>query len=250
MKALQDRLRRIETAVEATGLGLWEWDIASGALAWNASNRALFGVTHEAPLAIQDFAALVHPDDREIITAAYAKVAETPDGGVFTGEFRTAVEPGGRARWVQMCGRLIREPGAAGLVVGGNLDITDRKVAEERRSLILQELAHRAKNGIVVMMSIVDQTARQATSVKQFEAVLTARLQAMADSQDMVTQSAGRPAPLNDLLDRALAPFDRARFVLQLDDQFVYPDLHAGAHLVLRHYVNPVRHKFWTSLWH
>ncbi|MEO5719421.1 MAG: hypothetical protein ABIR29_12750 [Chthoniobacterales bacterium] len=43
-------------------------------------------------------------------------------------------------------------------------------------------------------------------------------------------------------------PLDPARYVLQLDDQFIYPDLYAGPHLVLRHYVNPVRHKFWTTL--
>jgi hypothetical protein len=43
-------------------------------------------------------------------------------------------------------------------------------------------------------------------------------------------------------------PLDAARYVLQLDDQFIYPDRYAGPHLVLRHYVNPVRHKFWTTL--
>jgi hypothetical protein len=43
-------------------------------------------------------------------------------------------------------------------------------------------------------------------------------------------------------------PFDPTKYVLQLDDQFVYPDQYAGAALALRHYVNPVRHKFWTSL--
>jgi hypothetical protein len=43
-------------------------------------------------------------------------------------------------------------------------------------------------------------------------------------------------------------PFDPSKYVLQLDDQFVYPDRYAGPSLALRHYVNPVRHKFWTSL--
>jgi len=43
-------------------------------------------------------------------------------------------------------------------------------------------------------------------------------------------------------------PFDSVKYVLQLDDQFIYPDRYAGAALALRHYVNPVRHKFWTSL--
>ena len=41
-------------------------------------------------------------------------------------------------------------------------------------------------------------------------------------------------------------PLDATRYVLQLDDQFIYPDRHASPYLVLRHYVNPVRHKFWT----
>lgn len=43
-------------------------------------------------------------------------------------------------------------------------------------------------------------------------------------------------------------PFDPARYILQLDDQFVWRDSYAGAGVALRHYVNPVRHKFWTSL--
>ncbi len=37
-------------------------------------------------------------------------------------------------------------------------------------------------------------------------------------------------------------------FVLQLDDQFVYSDRYADQDLILRHYVNPVRHKLWNSM--
>jgi hypothetical protein len=43
-------------------------------------------------------------------------------------------------------------------------------------------------------------------------------------------------------------PFDPAKYVVQLDDQCVFADRYAGASLALRHYVNPVRHKFWTSM--
>jgi hypothetical protein len=39
--------------------------------------------------------------------------------------------------------------------------------------------------------------------------------------------------------------FDPAKYIVQLDDQFVYQDRHAGPTVALRHYVNPVRHKFW-----
>jgi hypothetical protein len=44
------------------------------------------------------------------------------------------------------------------------------------------------------------------------------------------------------------APLDPVKFVLQLDDQFELSDRYASPGLVLRHYVNPVRHKFWSTL--
>ena len=44
--------------------------------------------------------------------------------------------------------------------------------------------------------------------------------------------------------------FDPHKFVLQLDDQTIYRDRHAGPSIAMRHYVNPVRHKLWTTLAH
>jgi hypothetical protein len=44
------------------------------------------------------------------------------------------------------------------------------------------------------------------------------------------------------------SPLDDRKYVLQLDDQFVYGDRYACRDLALRHYVNPVRHKFWTTI--
>ncbi|MDQ6625244.1 MAG: hypothetical protein M3Y69_03755 [Verrucomicrobiota bacterium] len=44
------------------------------------------------------------------------------------------------------------------------------------------------------------------------------------------------------------SPLDPSNYVLQLDDQFVYRDAYADQRIVLRHYVRPVRHKFWTTL--
>lgn len=44
------------------------------------------------------------------------------------------------------------------------------------------------------------------------------------------------------------APFDPRKYILQLDDQFEFPDRYASDSIVLRHYVNPVRHKLWTQL--
>ena len=43
-------------------------------------------------------------------------------------------------------------------------------------------------------------------------------------------------------------PFDPRKFVVQRDDEFVYRDRHVGPSIAMRHYVTPVRHKFWTPL--
>ncbi|HST29772.1 MAG TPA: hypothetical protein VLK27_02910 [Chthoniobacterales bacterium] len=45
-------------------------------------------------------------------------------------------------------------------------------------------------------------------------------------------------------------PFDPQKFVLQLDDEFGYADHYASGALAIRHYVNPIRHKFWAAIGH
>jgi PAS domain S-box-containing protein len=209
---LKEQRRRLEAAVEATGLGLWEWDLRSGALTWTDRNRELFGLPPGAAVDITRYQELVHPDDRATIAEVYRVTSEKTDGGDFVFEHRTVCQPDEKPRWLQARGRVIKDEGGVKLVVGATLDITERKASEERRSLLMGELAHRAKNGIAVMMAIVAQTARGVGSVKEFEDVLMARLKAMADSQDLVTASGGRPVALSDVVATTLTPFDASRF--------------------------------------
>jgi len=44
--------------------------------------------------------------------------------------------------------------------------------------------------------------------------------------------------------------FDPHAFVLQADDEFIYRDRYANNSIAVRHYVNPVRHKFWAAIAH
>lgn len=48
--------------------------------------------------------------------------------------------------------------------------------------------------------------------------------------------------------ENAAVPLDPAKYVLQLDDQFLFRDRYASDDIALRHYVNPVRHKMWATL--
>jgi hypothetical protein len=43
-------------------------------------------------------------------------------------------------------------------------------------------------------------------------------------------------------------PLCSKRYVLSVEDQFIYPDKYAGKEIVMRHYVNDVRHKLWLNV--
>ena len=209
---LREQRRRLEVAVDATGLGVWEWDLEAGTLAWSERNKQLFGLPASGEVTLERYLALVHPEDLPRVQAAYQAARDRPNGGDYSLEHRV-VRPDGEIVWLQSTGRVSTDgQGGARLVVGTSLDITERKAAEERRSLVMGELAHRAKNGIAVMMAMVLQTGRGEDSVKVFKDLLMARLKAMADSQDLVTASGGGPVALADVIGKAVAPFDQGRF--------------------------------------
>lgn len=213
---LEAQRRRLEAAVEATGLGFWEWDVPNDRVIWSERNCAIFGLPPvRTSMTIERYNTLVHPDDLPIVREVYVKT-RAGGGGDFVVEHRTAYQPGGVTRWVEARGRLVQQGEGVTLVVGTTLDISERKANEDRRALLLAELAHRAKNGIQVMMGIVAQTSRGVESVQEFKDVLTARLKAMADSQDLVTASGDLRASLKDVVTTTLTPFGRGRF--EVDD--------------------------------
>lgn len=231
---LEAQRRNIEVAVAATGLGFWEWDIRANQLTWSPRNREIFGLPPDAPVNIQVYLAMIHPDDLDRTRQVFLDARDKPSGGEFSVEYR-AVAPNGQLRWILTRGRVITDGEGPRMFVGTTLDNTDRHEAEERRSLVMGELAHRAKNGLQVMTAIVQETARTAESVKGFEDVLVARIQAMAKSQDLVTASGGRPIRLSDLASETLTPFGLGRFEMEPDIEAltVQGDVAGGLALLL-----------------
>lgn len=43
-------------------------------------------------------------------------------------------------------------------------------------------------------------------------------------------------------------PFCSQKYILNVEDQFIYPDKFASSKIAMRHYVNDVRHKFWLNV--
>jgi PAS domain S-box-containing protein len=205
---LVEQRHRLAVAVEATRMGVWEWDVEADQVVWSDHNYRLFGLEPGSAISVERFLSLVHEDDRATVQAAFEQAWAKPDGGDYSVEHRI-ITPAGETRWILQHGRVSKAAGGTRLVVGTSLDITDRKEADERRSLMMGELAHRAKNGIAVLMAIVSQTARSQETVEGFVDLIMARLQAMANSQDLATASGGGPVALSDVIGKALSPFGK-----------------------------------------
>lgn len=95
-------------------------------------------------------------------------------------------------------GRVI---GAVNMLV----DITDRKHAEQEKTVLLRELAHRVNNTFAVIFAITQQSLRTATSPQAFAESFTGRLQALARAHNLLLARDWGGASLSELASTQLA---------------------------------------------
>ncbi|GAA0595711.1 hypothetical protein GCM10009416_37570 [Craurococcus roseus] len=131
--ALREGNERLTLATEATGVGIWDYDLVSGALRWDDRCKALFGLPPSAEVDYGTFLAGLHPDDRGTTDAAVQR-ALAPDGpGEYDIEYRTVGLEDRMERWIAAKGRAFFEgQGAARRAVrfvGTVRDIGERKAA-------------------------------------------------------------------------------------------------------------------------
>lgn len=86
---------------------------------------------------------------------------------------------------------------------------------QDRRQLLTHELAHRMKNTLSVVQSLVGQTLRDQPAVAS---KLSARLAALAATNDLLIKSEWRGANVTEILAGEFAPYDPARFHLDGGD--------------------------------
>ena len=93
-------------------------------------------------------------------------------------------------------------------MAGVSHDISDRKAAESHRDLLTKEMAHRVKNTLATVLSIVGQSLRQGSADPELAAVISKRLEALAGAHDVLTDRGWEEARLFDIVASATAPFD------------------------------------------
>jgi PAS domain S-box-containing protein len=130
--------QQVRLAQEVARIGTYEWDIQADVVRWTPEMEALYGLQPGGfGKTYADWAKLMHPDDRP---KAEEALRESLQHGVLETEFR-AIWPDGTVRWLAARGVLFR--GGAGKpvrLVGVNIDITERRKAEENTERLLVEL--------------------------------------------------------------------------------------------------------------
>ena len=156
MEALQASEQRVLLASESTSVGIWEWNIRTNAIRWDAQMFRIYGVppTDDGFVTYEMWIqALVHED----LAHHEASLRETVERqGQSTREFRILRGNDGEIRTIQGVEAVRPNPGGnAEWVVGTNLDITDRKRVEEelRRLAAEQSEADRRKDEFLATLA-------------------------------------------------------------------------------------------------
>jgi PAS domain S-box-containing protein len=201
-RALRESEETVRVAVTATGLGLWSWQEETG-VAVDEAWRRIHGLSPEdQPRTMEQVLQLVHDEDRAAIMAGLR--ALVVKGREVSGEFRI-VRPDRSVRWVLSRGAALRDDdGGIAKVVGGALDITERREVEERlRQTQMMEalgaltagLAHNFNNLLMTVLPNIEAAAREAPpqTLPRLAEAREATLRAVRLVRDLALVAGRRP---------------------------------------------------------
>lgn len=183
-RALRETRERLERqraeilfrlAAEAADIGVWELDIASGALWFDNGMRRLFGLGDHAPIPPLPEAAalLVMPEDLERVQQ---ELQDAIDGdGAFEYEHRVRHQGDGQPRWMAVKGRRVAGADGTSSLVGTMRDITEQRRRDEALARATDRLEER----------VAQRTRELATANAELQAQIEERGRVEATLQQM-----------------------------------------------------------------
>ena len=100
-------------------------------------------------------------------------------------------------------------------------DITEQKRAQERQSLLVNELNHRVKNTLAAIQSIARQTFAGASP--EMRELFDSRLVALSKAHNVLTDNSWNAAPISSVVWPAIEPFGSYRFQVAGEDLELHP---------------------------
>ena len=211
---------RLASALRAGRLGVLELDSRRRRARLDPTTRRLLGIA-EAQVGFDRLEQAIHPDDRPDFAARLALLGAGDGDGRMAIECRIAAAG---ERWVMVDGEHAadqpRAP-AGGVAVCIVQDISERRLAQRRQRMLIDELSHRVKNTLTMVQAIAMQTLQKHAERPARDAFLS-RIAAFARGHDLLAQRGGQGAPLDDIVRLAIAPFDPERFDLEAEGACVF----------------------------
>ncbi|WP_417477611.1 ATP-binding protein [Maricaulis sp.] len=143
---------RLAVALDASNLGVWEYDTRTRINTGDERMMALLGRSGQVSLTFDEWAAAIHPDDHEAIVAGTRTAMEV--GKEFSHAYRI-VRPDGSIRHVRSRGLLCERLDGSATVIGVTDDVTNdvQRAEELDRQRALAESASQAKSQFLTNMS-------------------------------------------------------------------------------------------------
>jgi PAS domain S-box-containing protein len=186
---------------------VFEWDAVTGQSqrSENAIHILGFEQSGMASPPRNDFLEHVHPDDRVSLKARMRELS--PGNPSYASSFRF-IRPDGLQVWLEETAR--GEFDATGQLLrlkGLMRNITERKVLEEHKNVLIAELDHRVKNVLALVSVIASRTQETSSSMAAFVAALDGRIKSMATAHELLSHRRWQGIPIAELVRRELAPY-------------------------------------------
>ena len=204
-QALAETERRLRLAQESAAIGTFDYDLRTGVLLWDDRARALFGLRAGVPVSYEDtFLPGLHADDHDRVAAAVTAVLDSKSSSEYDIVYRAIGLEDGVTRHIHSSGQTLVEDGRTVRFVGAMRDVTEQKESEERQQMLTRELQHRVKNTLAMVNALANQTLRRATNVQDGLAAFSARLIALGQAHDILTQTSWTSAPIAAIVANSL----------------------------------------------
>lgn len=97
--------RRFETAADAAGIGVWQWDLAPNTFDYSACAKAIYGFGPDHTLTYEDVARATHPNDRQHALDLARRSLDPAIRAEESYRYRITRADTGEVRWIVAHGR-------------------------------------------------------------------------------------------------------------------------------------------------
>jgi PAS domain S-box-containing protein len=192
-RSLTELNHRFDAALRASGVTVFTQDRS---LVYTWISKGAFGFPTQAIIGRSDDD-LMPQRFRAAVKHLKREVMETGE----TARTELSVQEADIERWYSLTIEPMR--GAAEQIIGiigGAVDITDRKEHETRIHLLMRELNHRSRNLLAVIQAIARQSAATSTTSADFLERFSARLQSLAESHDLLVRDSWRGSSMPEIV--------------------------------------------------